>query len=409
MKILLVNKFFYLKGGAETSLFDTAQLLRAKGHRVLFFSMSHPQNFDSPFSRYFVSQVVFEGPATIRQKIKASLRILYSFEARRKLENLLKEERPDLIHLHNIHHQISPSILRTFKNHRLPVVMTLHDYKMVCPVYTLFTKGKICERCKDRRFYQCLLKKCNRGSRSKSLLNTIEMYLHHSLLHIYDLVDGYVSPSLFLKNKLREMGFKGAISYLPNFVDLPDYEPSRTGGENSFVYFGRLSPEKGLFVLLQAAKGLACRLKILGEGPLRNLLEQQIQDHSLTNVLLLGYKSQEELRREIKDSVAVILPSEWYENNPRSVIEAFALGKPVVGARIGGIPELISDDQTGVLFEPGNSEDLRGRILDLMGDPEKVLRLGQKARAFAERHFRPDDYYQGLMQIYGQALAHEHR
>jgi len=409
MKILLVNKFFYLRGGAETSLFDTAQLLRGKGHRVLFFSMSHPQNFASPFSRYFVSPVGFDSPATIRQKIKASLRILYSFEARRKLEDLLKEERPDLVHLHNIHHQISPSILRTIKNHHLPVVMTLHDYKMVCPVYTLFTKGKICERCRDRRFYHCLLKKCNRGSRSKSLLNTIEMYLHHSLLHIYDLVDGFISPSLFLKNKLREMGFKGTIRYLPNFVNLTDYEPSRTRGDNSFVYFGRLSPEMGLFVLLQAAKGLACRLKIYGEGPLRSLLEQQIQDRSLTNVSLLGYKSQEELRREIKNSMAVILPSEWFENNPRSVIEAFALGKPVVGARIGGIPELISDGQTGVLFEPGNSEDLRGRILDLIGDPEKGLRLGQEARTFAEHHFRPDDYYQGLMQIYGQVLAQEHR
>lgn len=409
MKILLVNKFFYLRGGAEAAMFDTARLLREKGHQVLFFSMRHPRNLDSPFSRYFVSPVDFDRPASIGQKATSSLRVLYSFEACRNIDRLLKEERPDLVHLHNIHHQISPSILRTIKSHRLPAVLTLHDYKMVCPVYTLFNRGKVCERCGRRRFYHCLLNRCRWGSRSKSLLNTIEMVLHHRLLHLYDRVDDFISPSLFLKNKLREMGFQRTIHYLPHFINLADYEPSRTNGDNSLAYSGRLSPEKGLSVLLRAVEGLDCRVKILGEGPLRSALEQQIQDRSLTNISLLGYKSPEDLRREIKNSMAVILPSEWYENNPRSVIEAFALGKPVIGARIGGIPELVNDGRTGLLFEPGDAEGLRRRILDLIGDPEKGRRLGQEARAFAERHFRPEEHYRGLMRIYERAMAQGNR
>jgi glycosyltransferase involved in cell wall biosynthesis len=409
MKILLVNKFFFLRGGAEASLFDTARLLRDKGHRVLFFSMRHPRNIASPFSRYFVSPVDFSRSASVGQKLKASLRILYSFEARRMIDRLLKKERPDLVHLHNIYHQISPSILRTIKNHGLPAVMTLHDYKMVCAVYTLFNRGKVCERCARRKFTHCLSNACRWGSRSLSLLNTLEMVLHHSILGLYDLIDGFISPSLFLKDKLREMGFKGEIHYLPHFINLSGYEPSPTAGGDSLVYAGRLSPEKGLFTLLRAVQRLDCRVKIFGEGPLRGGLEQQIRDLSLTNVSLLGHKSQEELKREIKNSRAVILPSEWYENNSRAVIEAFALGKPVIGARIGGIPELVRDGLTGRLFEPGNSEDLRRRILELIEDPETCRRLGREARAFAERRFRPDDHYTGLMHIYGQALAQRQR
>jgi glycosyltransferase involved in cell wall biosynthesis len=409
MKILLVNKFFYLRGGAEAAMFDTARLLKEYGHQVLFFSMRHPCNLDSPYTPYFVSPVDFDRPASLIHKARSSLRIVYSFEACRNLDRLLRAERPDIVHLHNIHHQLSPSIIQTINNHLLPAVLTLHDYKMVCPVYTLFSRGKVCERCRRRRFYHCLLNKCRWGSRSKSLLNMIEMYLHHSLLHIYDRVDGFISPSLFLKNKLGEMGFKRTIHYLPHFINLADYELSRTSGDGSFVYSGRLSPEKGLPVLFRAVEGLDCRVKIIGEGPLRSVLERQIQDRSLTNVSLLGYKSPEDLRREIRNSMAVILPSEWYENNPRSVIEAFALSKPVIGARIGGIPELVSDGRTGLLFEPGDSEDLRRRILDLIGDPEKARRLGQEARALAERQFRPEEHYQGLMRIYEQAMAQGNR
>jgi glycosyltransferase involved in cell wall biosynthesis len=405
MKVLLVNKFFYLRGGAEASFFDTARLLREKGHRVSFFSMRHPRNFASSFSRYFVSPVDFGRSAPIGQKMKSSLRILYSFEASRRIARLLEEERPDLVHLHNIHHQLSPSILPAIKRHRLPVVMTLHDYKMVCPVYTLFSNGKVCERCGQRRFHHCLLGRCRWGSLSKSLVNTIEMVLHHSLLDLYGRVDGFISPSLFLRNKVRELGFKGTVHYLPHFVSLADYEPALAGGEKTFVYAGRLSPEKGLPVLLRAVRGLDCRVKIIGDGPLRGELEQRVRDLSLTNVSFLGYISPEELRREIGNSMAVILPSEWYENNPRSVIEAFALGKPAIGARIGGIPELIRDGLTGRLFEPGDPRDLRGRILDLLGDPEACRGMGREARALVERRFRPDEHYRGLIEIYEKAMA----
>ncbi len=199
MKILLVNKFFFRKGGAETSLFKEAKLLKDNGHDVLFFSIAHPDNYNSSYSEYFVSRVDFDKVKTIRQKIMIAGRVLYSIEAKRKIERLIKVEKPDIAHLHNIYHQLSPSILHTLEKYDIPVIMTLHDYKLVCPVYTfLDNNGNICERCKSKRYYWCLLKKCNKGSLSKSFLNTLEMYLHHKILHIYNLVDLFISPSIIL-------------------------------------------------------------------------------------------------------------------------------------------------------------------------------------------------------------------
>lgn len=403
MRVLLVNKFFYLKGGSETSFFNTASVLAKNGHRVSFFSMDHPENIQSAYTKHFVAHVDYEESSSLFKTIQASMKILYSREAKKKLEGLLEEEMPDIVHLHNIHHQISPSILSALKKFNIPAVMTLHDYKMVCPVYTLMSKGRICERCKNRTFYHCALLRCSKNSVTKSLLSTLEMYLHHSFLHVYEEIDTFLSPSLFLKTKLEDMGFKKRIVQLPHFIDSSQISPKFTWENSSLVYFGRLSKEKGIFTLLKAVEDLPVECRIYGDGPEKVNINRWIADKSLTNVTLCGHISQDELKGEVKRAMFVVLPSEWYENSPFSVLESFALGKPVIGSNIGGIPELVEDQKNGLIFEPGNPEDLRKNILNLLDNSERIRGLGENARQCVEQNFSPGKYYEALIKIYAEA------
>lgn len=404
MKILLANKFFYLKGGSEVSFFDTANLLEKMGHKAIFFSMQHSQNLSSVYEKYFVSNLDYEFNG-FKNRISAASRLLYSFESKKKIERLIREERPDIAHLHNIHHQISPSVLHSLKKFNIPVILTLHDYKMVCPSYSMLCGEKICEACKSARYHNCLLKGCVKDSRIKSLLSTMEMYLHHKILRIYDIVDLFISPSRFLKDKLEEMGFRRKIVHLPNFIKLDKFTPEYNWDEKSIVYFGRLSREKGLFDLIEAVKNIkGIRLKIIGEGILEEEIKNKINIEDIDNVILLGYKRGEDLKNEIRKSMFVILPSTCFENNPRCIIEAFALGKPVIGSRIGGIPELVKDNQTGLTFEAGDPEDLRRKIEYLIDRPEKIIEMGRNARSFVEKEFNAEKHYRGLMEIYNQII-----
>jgi len=314
-------------------------------------------------------------------------------------------ENPDVVHLNNFAHQISPSILDVFCKHKIPTVMTIRDYKLICPCYTMLSNGKPCENCKNGKYFWCFLNKCTKKSYSKSLLNTIEMYLHHKLLHIYDKIDVFIATSNFLRKKHFEMGFRGETVHLPNFVFIEDYLPQYIWKEKSIVYFGRLSQEKGLFTLLKAVKGLDIRLKIIGTGPIREALEQKAKNEGLANVVFKGYKLGEDLKKEIGVSMATVVPSEWYEPFGLTVIETFALGKPIIGARFGGISELVKEGQIGFTFEPGNADDLREKIIRLISMPLPEVRdMGQAARTFVEENFNPEKHYQGLMEIYRSAM-----
>jgi len=404
MKVLLVNKFFFLKGGSETSFFGTAQVLKERGHEVIFFSMDHPRNIETPFSKYFVSRVDFENSGGFLGKAKAAGRLLYSFEARRKLKELLEKEKPDIAHLHNIHHQISPSILQLLKEYKVPVVMTLHDYKMVCPVYTLLRDGEVCEDCNSGKYYNCMIHRCCKKSFLKSVVNTCEMYLHHRILNLYNLVDTFICPSRFLKEKIYEMGFNGKVVYLPNFVDSNEFSPLYGQDENVIAYFGRLSEEKGLFTLLSAVTGLKVTCKIYGNGPLKEDLARKIEGEGVSNVSLMGHIPPQELKASIQKSMFVVVPSAWYENNPLSVLEAFALGKPVIGSRIGGLPELIKDHRTGLTFEEGNIEDLREKISYLLDNPHRITEMGRNARNFVEINYNSTKIYKKLIKIYSKLI-----
>ncbi len=403
MNILFINKFFYLRGGSERVFFDEASLMEQHGHKLGFFAMDHPRNSPSPYQAYFMPGVDYEERMSLTQRVREAGRIIYSWEARKRLRRLLEKEKFDIAHLHNIHHQISPSILDELKRYGIPAVMTLHDYKMACPTYNLICEGHLCERCAYGKYYHCLLNRCTKGSFTKSLINAAEMYFHHSIMKIYNNVAVFISPSRFLRDKLHEMGFRGEVVHLPNFIRSERFEFATDWKENSLVYFGRLSREKGLVTLIEAVKDLKVTLKLIGEGPQREELEVKVSDEQIRNVNFLGYKQGDELFEEIKKSKIVVLPSEWYENNPISVLEAFALGKSVVGSRIGGIPELVQDFQTGMTYDMGSVEDLREKICFLLEHPSLIKKMGEKARRTVETVLNSDRHYAGLEQIYLQA------
>ncbi len=405
LKILLVNKFLYPKGGDAISTINTGKLLSAKGHNVIFWGMKHSKNSKYPYKEYFIENTDYYKPMKIREKINNSLKILYSFEAKRRIEELINVVKPNIVHLNNFSHQISPSILDVFARYKIPSVMTMHDYKLVCPSYSLLRDGRPCEKCRNAKYFWCFFKKCTKDSCIKSLLNVVEMYLHHKTLHIYDKIDVFISPSKFLKEKVKEMGFKRNIFCLSNFISTKDYVPDYNFKDTTICYFGRLSKEKGLFTLINAMKGLEIKLKIIGDGPIKESLKFKVKSEKLDNVDFLGYKSGEELKNEIKNSIAVVLPSQWYENYPHSIIEAFTLGKPVIGAQIGGIPELVRDEETGFTFEPGNAQDLREKIISLLENKDKIIEMGRRARAFVEEELNPEKHYEGLMKIYERAIA----
>ncbi len=400
-----------MRGGSESVYFGTSKLLEAHGHKSLFFSMHHQENSPCEISKYFVPYIDLNMNSNgIMGQLRTAGRIIYCIDAKKRLSKLLDQYPVDVAHLHNIHHQISPSILHEFRKRNIPVVMTLHDYKMVCASYSMLVNERPCEACSGERYFEVVKKRCVKDSLAKSIIASLEMYLHHKIFDIYDNIDIFISPSMFLKCKLEEMGFRKEIVYLPNFIDMKKFEQFKEvkTTDNSIVYFGRLSFEKGLWTLLEAVKILNAKVrikvKIIGDGAIRGELEGRVKDDGIDNVRFLGYLKGERLYSEIRKSLAVVLPSEWYENNPISAMEAFALKKPLIGSRIGGIPELVKNGETGYTFEPGNAEDLSEKIKKLLLDDALRIKMGHNARRFVETKLNPEKHYNGLMIIYQQAM-----
>jgi glycosyltransferase involved in cell wall biosynthesis len=404
MKILLINKFLFPKGGSETVLFAEAGLLRSRGHSIVSLAMDHPQTTRPPWPAAFVSRVELEGPASPAAALKAAGRMLWSLESRRRLNEIIDREKPDLAHLHNIHHQISPSILPLLRRRGLPVVMTLHDLKLACPVYTCLSRGRICQRCRGGRYHWCLLRRCSKGSALKSLLAATEMTLHRRILRVERYVDLFISPSRFLADKLREMGVRIPLVHIPHFVDAASFRPEAgPPAEPSFIYFGRLDPVKGLRTLLRAASGLPWPCVIAGNGEMRSEIERAAAAAPPGRIVLRPHLGKDDLAEAVRRASFAVLPSEWYENFPMSIGEAFALGKPVVGTRIGGIPELVRDGETGLLVEPGDAAGLRRALTTLASDPARTAEMGRRARRFVEERLNPGDHYHRLMAAYERA------
>ena len=404
MKILMANKFFYIKGGSETYYFSLKHNNEKKGHTVIDFSMKDERNFKSKYSEYFVENINYN-TGNFFEKIKAGLNIIYSQEAKEKFEQLVLTTKPDLVHLHIFQHQLSPSILDVLKKYNLPTVYTAHDLKMLCLNYKMFQHGKICEQCKGGKYYRCALDRCVKNSFIKSSINVAEGYIHY-WRKSYDVIDKIITPSKFFKKKFEEFGIDpNRVTHIPNFLDQKKHVINRRDDRESYyLYFGRLSEEKGVFTLLRAFLDLNVNLYIVGIGPLKERMEQYIRQQNMKNVRLYGFKSGQELKDIVGNAKAIILPSEWYENGPYSAIEAMQAERPIIGAYIGGIPELINGN--GFFFKSADPEDLVAKInrFENMSEREYDAMKTASYRLF-ERNYMADSHYKRLEKVYEEAIS----
>lgn len=351
MKVLLVNKFHYKKGGAETYYFTLAEALKARGHEVIFFSMKDEKNVPCEQEKYFVSNASVNG--SIRSRISMATRLVYSKEAYRNMTRLLQDERPGLVILNNIHRQITLSVIDAVKDFdpKLPIFWVMHDYAAVCPDYLMLDgNGKICEKCLDGNFRHCIENRCIKGSRLMSALAKYEAdYIRRKGL--YDKVDLYICPSEFVLQKLQTAEFtKSKLVMMRNPLPLnTKYQVSNCSGDY-VLYFGRLSKEKGVKTLIDAVRKIGYRLEILGTGPMEDELKDYVEKTGAVMVTFRGYQSGQSLVNYIKRCRCVVLPSEWYENCPYSAMEAMSYGKPLIVSSYGGLPELVEDGGNGYVY-----------------------------------------------------------
>jgi glycosyltransferase involved in cell wall biosynthesis len=406
-KILLVNNFFYNRGGDCTYLFALKKCLEENGHRTVVFSMQHPQNFDSIWSKYFVNYINYDEEVKtigLISGLRVATRTIFFFKARHLLKKLIKKEKPDIAHLQNIHHHITPSILYPLKKHKIPVIWTLHDYQLICPNISFLADGKICEKCKNNKYFWPPIIKCKKGSMAASLMSAIEIMIHNAM-GISRLVDIFIAPSEFIRNKFIEYGYdKEKVVCQPYVVNFNlKHDKNETG--DYYLYIGRISEEKGIKTLINASiKANSGKLKIVGDGPLKDEMISYVSSkNGNENVEFLGHKTHNEVMGLLEKCQFTIVPSEWYENYPYAILEAFAVGKPVIGAKIGGIPELVHNAETGLLFETGNVDDLSLKIKYLIENPDKAAELGNNARLFTENELNSKKHYQKLIEIYNQA------
>jgi len=406
MKVLMINKYFYRRGGAETVFLLERSCLRNNNIEVVDFSMEHPLNLPSPHAGYFVSNTDYNkfrsNPGiSFKNKISTALKLIYNIEARRRLNTILEKERPNIAHLHNIYHQISPSIIGVLKKNKVKTIMTLHDYKLICPTYVMIDRNNvICDRCKGGRFYQAAVHRCMDGSLAHSSVLSMEAYLHR-WLRSYDGIDLYITPSRFLADLMsKNHVIRKPMFVLPNGVEPEEIRPVESR-DSHILFFGRVSREKGVETLIQAYESLDGKipLKIAGDGPLLDRLKSKYK-----NVDFLGYQEKASIRKLIRDAAFVVVPSEWFENFPMAVLEAMSSGKPVIGSDIGGIPEQIDDGKSGLLFEAGNTSALAGQMKRLLFDRELRLKLGREARKKVEKEHSLEVHCRRLIELYEKLI-----
>jgi glycosyltransferase involved in cell wall biosynthesis len=403
MKILLINNYHYLRGGSERAYFDTAKVLEQNGHQVAFFSTKNPKNKPTQWDKYFISDIDLASNLSFVSKAKAFIRLFTNPEADSKLRALIAEFKPDIVHLHNIAHHLSPSIIRVIKSFGLPLVMTLHDYQLISPSRNLLVRGRIWEESRPNKFYRCFKDRCIGNSYSKSFVAMLEGYWHY-FFKSYSGVDCFVSPSVFLLKKFHEYGFSGKIFYLPNPIFAEEISHILSWENNHILFYGRLDSEKGVDDLLSAYSQIETdvNLHIVGDGSMSDYLRNKAKRFG-GRVKFFGRLEGESLWRMVRGARFVVIPSRWYENAPYSALEPMALGRVVLAADIGGLGEIIRDKKNGFLFKAGDVDDLEKKMRHLLSGEEDMKKIGQRAAADVKENNSPAKYYDYLMEVYMRA------
>lgn len=410
MKILMIDKFYFIMGGAERYYFELSDILKSHGHQVIPFSMNHPDNFSTPYSKFFVDYINYNRISFSKNPVQgmlAFIRMIFSTQAQKRIQRLIDQEKPDIAHIHMIDHQLSPSILTTLKKNGIPIIQTVHQYKLVCPNYRLYNMRtkKICEKCLKGNYFHPLWERCHKNSFIASVMISFETSIH-KLFRLYENnIDLFHVPSNFMGTKLIQAGInKQKIEHLFYTIDMDKFSPHYEF-EDYFVYYGRLALEKGIMTLLKAMNGIiSSKLIIVGDGPQKQELEKYTESQNLKNVIFAGLKYGDELKKIISSAKFVVVPSEWYDNSPLVIYESFAMGKPVIGSDIGGIPELIQDKKCGLVFKPGDSGMLAEKINGMLASDKLILNYGKQARRRAEENFSPHIHYQKIINKYKSLL-----
>lgn len=405
MKVLLVNKFHYLKGGSETYYFALGRMLKEKGCDVIYFSMKDDKNVPCAQEKYFVDHVDYNDSLSPLQTVTASAKLLYSLEAKRKFEKLLVAEKPDIIHLNIFQSQLTDSIVFAALKHHIPIVYTAHDLKAVCPTYLMMNHGKICDKCINGNYWHCISTKCMKNSRLKSLLAVLEAE-GYRIRKTYSRMNLIICPSQHHRKRLIQghVCKPEILYYMPNF--LPEDTEFNAGDPNGsyYLYFGRLSEEKGIMTLLRAYHKANVKrpLYIVGAGPQEKEIRQYIQQHKMKNtVKMLGYMTGDNLKQIVSSAYCVVLPSICCENAPYSIMEAQAMGRPAIVSDNGGLPELVTDGLNGYIFHGNNPSDLCSKLEKM----ENSSFSGDKICQIAKEKYSSEKYILTLISEYKSLIS----
>lgn len=398
MRILLVNKFYYRRGGADIYVLDLEKLLTKHGHEVAVFAMQHPENLANKWSKYFPQEIRFSPSTSMWRTL---IRPFGLGDVKREFSKLLDDFRPDVVHANNIHTQLSPVIMELAKKRGIHTVWTLHDYKLLCPCYVCRRNRDVCELCfmqglknRHNNLKHCIRHKCIKNSIVGSIIGYWEA-LYWNPIRLQNVTDTFISPSQFMAKKMAQGGFsRSKIHVLQHYIDAGKCNINTFGiKDNYYCYLGRLSEEKGLETLIDAANRMPeHRLIIIGEGPMKN----KLQNLAMENITFVGALEWDKLKQFVNKAQFTVIPSEWYEVGPLTAIESLCLGTPVLGARIGNIPALIDEPSTGLTFESGSVEDLTCKIEQMYNMNFSYEDIATTSRC----KFESESYYTQLMNIY---------
>lgn len=400
-RILIVNKFLYYKGGAETYAIKVGETLKKRGYEVEYFGMYSAKNVVGNELNIYTSEMDFHTKSL--KKILYPFSIIYSIDAKRKIRKIIEKFKPDIIHLNNINFQLTPSIIEEANRKKIPVVQTVHDYQMICPNHLLYNKNGICEKCIKGSKWNCTKYNCIHDSKVKSIIGSLEAILYTKILKTYKKVNKYICPSNFIeKQLLKQKDYMGKTKTLHNFIELTDIDFS-CPKDDYVLFFGRLSEEKGLRIFIETCRELNnIKFKIAGVGPLESLTR------NIDNVEYVGFKTGQDLEELIQKAKFTVYPSVWYENCPLSILESESLGTPVITANYGGMKELVKNNITGLLIDVVNKANLKKAITDLYYDNDKINKMSKNCIEERKNMITLDCYIDEIEKIYNEVLGEKY-
>lgn len=405
MKVLLVNKFHYLKGGSEKYYFELGKLLKENGHEVAYFSMKDEKNIKTGDKEFFVEPIDLNNGSKLN-----ALDVIYSKNNYKKMIAAIEDFKPDIVHLNNFQRQLSASIVKAAKDKKIPIVFTAHDVQAICPAITMLDGNhKICEDCIRGKYKCCFKKKCIKGSTLKSLLGSIEGLYYRKHKIYSETIKHVITPSEFYRERFITDGLKEShITAVHNFINMEDYNLN-IENDNFALYSGRLSKEKGVLNLIEAFSNLinennSYKLFIAGDGPEKEKIIEYIKEKKINNnIKLLGYISQMDLKEYTRRCTFLVVPSIWYENCPYSILETQAIGKPIIGANIGGIPELVKDGENGFIYDSCDVKELKEKMKKMFNEKELYEKFSINSKEFAKKEYDKNIYYEKIYNIYRKA------